>query len=70
MEALDILKTQPIDLVLSDVKMPGMSGIDLLEKAKQIKPDLPCDHHDGIRQCGKGGGSYAQGRLHLYFKTF
>ena len=41
MEALDILKTQPIDLVLSDVKMPGMSGIDLLEKAKQIKPDLP-----------------------------
>nr|WP_319494512.1 sigma-54 dependent transcriptional regulator [uncultured Desulfobacter sp.] len=41
MEALDILNTQPIDLVLSDVKMPGMSGIDLLEKAKQIKPDLP-----------------------------
>ena len=41
MEALDILNTQPIDLVLSDVKMPGMSGIDLLEKAKEIKPDLP-----------------------------
>ena len=41
MEALDILDTQPIDLVLSDVKMPGMSGIDLLEKAKQMQPDLP-----------------------------
>ncbi|MDA3915922.1 MAG: sigma-54 dependent transcriptional regulator [Deltaproteobacteria bacterium] len=41
MEALDILNNEIIDLILTDVKMPGMSGIQLLEKIKEINPDLP-----------------------------
>jgi two-component system NtrC family response regulator len=41
MEALDLLKSQIIDVVLTDVKMPGMTGIDLLEKIKEINPELP-----------------------------
>ena len=41
MEALDYLNTEIIDLVLTDVKMPGISGIQLLEKIKEINPDIP-----------------------------
>ncbi len=38
--ALDILNTREIAVVVSDIKMPGMSGLDLLEKALAIDPSL------------------------------
>ncbi len=40
-EALDILnKPNVIDLVILDVKMPGMSGTKILKKMKEPNPDL------------------------------
>jgi DNA-binding NtrC family response regulator len=39
--ALDRLRSETFDLVLSDLKMEGMSGIDLLSRIKEIDPELP-----------------------------
>jgi len=43
MEALEILNhaNADVDLVLTDMKMPVMDGIELLEKIKAINPHLP-----------------------------
>mgnify|MGYP005847153383 CR=1 FL=1 len=40
-KAFEMIKNQDFDLVLCDIKMPKMDGIEVLEKAKVEKPDLP-----------------------------
>ena len=40
-EAFDLLKRKRYDLIISDFKMGGMSGEQLLEKTKNLYPDLP-----------------------------
>lgn len=38
-DALDKLKTQSFDLIISDIQMPEVSGLDLLAKVKEKDPD-------------------------------
>jgi len=40
-EALDKIKTHDLDLVLCDIKMPKMDGVEVLEHSVKLKPDLP-----------------------------
>jgi two-component system NtrC family response regulator len=40
-EALRMIQEADVDLVLTDMKMPGMTGMELLEEAKKIKPEVP-----------------------------
>jgi CheY-like chemotaxis protein len=40
-EALDCLKSDSFDLILSDIFMPRCNGFGLLENAKKVSPDTP-----------------------------
>jgi DNA-binding NtrC family response regulator len=41
-EALAIAAAQPVDLVLADIRMPGINGLELVRQLHEIHPDLPC----------------------------
>jgi len=38
--ALDILKEKPVDILLTDIKMPFINGMELATKARDIYPDI------------------------------
>ncbi|OYT69641.1 MAG: two-component system response regulator [Armatimonadetes bacterium CP1_7O] len=40
-EALRLLEREPIDIVLSDIFMPGMNGFDLLRQIREVAPNTP-----------------------------
>jgi len=41
MEALDCLKNDSFDLILSDIFMPRCNGFGVLEEAKKMSPHIP-----------------------------
>jgi CheY-like chemotaxis protein len=40
MEALQILKQGPVDILLTDVKMAGMNGLELYRETRKLYPNL------------------------------
>jgi len=40
-KALELFRQDSIDLILTDQKMPHMSGLDLLQAVRAINPEIP-----------------------------
>jgi len=49
-QALDVLSSRKIDLLLTDYLMPGLTGTELARAAKNICPELPVIILSGITE--------------------
>jgi DNA-binding NtrC family response regulator len=41
LEGLELFRKQDIEVVLTDQKMPGMSGVEFLREVVKLKPEIP-----------------------------
>ena len=41
LEVPPLLKGEPFDLLITDLRMPGLNGMDLIRETKKIDPDIP-----------------------------
>ena len=39
--ALELLLAHAVDLIVSDIQMPRMDGVELLERVKAMRPEIP-----------------------------
>ena len=65
-EALALLAKEPVDAVLSDMRMPGMDGVQLLERVSQGWPRTARLLLTGQADLGSTIAAINRGRLHRY----
>jgi len=65
-EALALLATEPVDAVLSDMRMPGMDGVQFLERVSRGWPRTARLLLTGQADLGSTIAAINRGRLHRY----
>ena len=68
--ALEWLRTESYDVILTDVSMPGMSGIEFLAHARQLQPNTLVLIISGIRDVTFAQELLKMGASDFLFKPF
>jgi CheY-like chemotaxis protein len=58
-DALKVVETQPLDLVVLDIRMPGMDGLEALPRILGMKEGLPVILHTAYSQYKESFMSWA-----------
>lgn len=70
-EGLKVLRsTQPVDLLVSDVGLPGMNGRQLAEIARSLRPRLPVLFITGYAETAMAREGFLGAGMHLICKPF
>jgi two-component system response regulator FlrC len=68
--ALEMIARQPPELVITDIKMPGMDGLELLRQVKALHPELPVVIMTGFATVDTAVEAMKQGAFDYLLKPF
>lgn len=69
-QALDCLRNNEFELVISDITMPGMSGLEMIPHAKQLSPDTVVVMISGMQTVESAIGALRLGAFDYLMKPF
>ncbi|NJM16158.1 MAG: response regulator [Bacteroidales bacterium] len=63
-----MLSNTDIDLVVSDMKMPNMNGLEFIQKAKEVHPDVKYFLFTGYEVTPEIKDALKKGHIQKYFR--
>ena len=68
LEALDVVSDDPPDIVITDIRMPMMDGLELIEKIKMLSPDTEIIILSGFSEFSYAQKAMSYGVKHYLLK--
>jgi DNA-binding NtrC family response regulator len=69
-KAIELIDKEDIDIILTDIKLPHMSGMDILKHVKENKPDIPVIMITAYGTIKQAVQAFKQGALDYVLKPF
>jgi two-component system response regulator PilR (NtrC family) len=69
-DALQLFETSLFDLVISDIQMPGMNGIEFLARIKKLAPEIPVLMITAFATAEQAVDAIKLGAFHYFTKPF
>lgn len=69
-DAVSLIEQHKFDLIITDVRMPNMSGIEMVEQARQIQPDVGVIFMTGYANLNSAKDAIKQGAFDYILKPF
>jgi len=69
-DALKIIEQDTFDLIISDIRMPGIDGIELIKRTREIQPEIGVIFMTGYANLNSAKNAIKQGAFDYIMKPF